>query len=121
MPHQLLKGLTKHLRMTKSWGVKCCWLKDEFSNDLPGSNHQEPALLPDAIGEFNVDVSQPKLIDFVDAGHGSELREQRSITGWFSLSWEVQWHVKAKPRFSLHLAPQRQTEFIAAFTAAKAA
>ena len=41
--------------------------KDESLNDPPGSDHQEPDPLPEAVGEFNVDISQPKLIGFVDA------------------------------------------------------
>ena len=55
--------------------------KDKFLNDPPESNHQEPALLPEAVGEFTVDTSQPKLTGFVDASCGLELGRQRSIAG----------------------------------------
>ena len=73
---RLLKGLTNCLCMTKSWGVKHCRPKDGFLNDLPNSDHQDPVPLPDVVREFTVDIFQPKLIGFVDASCGSELRKQ---------------------------------------------
>ena len=85
--HQLLKGIKKCLRTTKSWGVKCCRPKDELLNNPPKSDHQKLAPLPGVVGEFTVDISQPKSIGFVDASCGSEIRKQRSITVCFHLLW----------------------------------
>ena len=88
---QPLKGLTNCLQMTKSWGIEHCRPKVKFPNDLPDFDWcQEPASHPEAVGEFNVDISQPKLIGFVDASHGSELRKQKSITSCvFTLSGDA--------------------------------
>ena len=62
----------KCLQMTRSWGIKNCRPKDKCLNDLPDSHCQEPVPLPEAVGEFMADVSQPKLISFVDGSCGSE-------------------------------------------------
>ena len=64
---QLLKGQSKCLQITKSRGIKCCRPKNESLNDLPKSNCQELALLPEAAGDFSIDISQPRLTGFVDA------------------------------------------------------
>ena len=73
-----LEGLTKCLQTTKSWGMKHCRPKGEVLSDLPDSDCQEPAPLPEAVGEFTVNIAQPELIGNVDASCGSELQKQRS-------------------------------------------
>ena len=78
---QLLKGLTKCLQVRRSWGIKHCGPKDELLDDTSDSDCKESIPFPEAIGEFTVDIAQPKLIGSVDVGHGSELQKQRSITG----------------------------------------
>ena len=50
-------------------------------NDLPDSNCQEPAPLPDGIGEFDADILQPKLVGFVDPNCSLKLRKRGSIAG----------------------------------------
>ena len=70
--------------MTKSWEVTHCGPEDGCSNDPPECDCRQPTPLPEAARESTVDVSQPKPIGFVGAGHGSELQELRSITGCVS-------------------------------------
>ena len=118
--HQLLKGLTKHLQITKSRGIKFFRPEDNFLNDLPSSNCQEPVPLPEVVGELIVDISQPKLIGFADAGCGSELAKQRSITGCaFTFSGGAT-ACKSETQ-TITESSSAKAEFIAAFTAAKAA
>ena len=115
---QPLEGLTKCLQTGESWGIKCCRPEDRFLNDLPDSDCQEPAPLPDAIGEFTAEVSQPKLIGSVDAGCGSELQEQSSVTGRvFTLSGGTAIH-ESKTQ-TITASSSTEAEFIAASTAAK--
>ena len=57
--HQLLKGLTKHLQTTKSWGFKCCRPKDRFWSGPPDSDCQESALLPEAVGNSQSTFPNP--------------------------------------------------------------
>ena len=116
--HQLLEGLTKHLQMTKSWGVKHCRQNNKFSNDPPDSD--QPAPLPEAVGEFNVDISQPKLSGFVDASCGSELGKRRSIAGCvFTFCGGAIVACKSKTQ-TVTASSSTEAEFVAAFTAAKA-
>ena len=117
---QSSKGLTKHLQMTKSWGIKQCRPKDEHLNDPPDSNCQESAPLPEAVGEFNVEISQPKLIGFVDASCGSELRKQRSMTGHVFTFMGSATACKSKTQ-TITASSSTKAEFVAAFTAAGAA
>ena len=117
---QSSKGLMKCLQMTKSWGIKCRRPKDKFSNDLPDSNHQEPTPLPWAIEEFNIDISQPKMIGHADASCGSELRKRKSITGCvFTFSGGTM-ACESKTQ-TITASGSAEAEFVAAFTAAGAA
>ena len=118
---QPLKGLTNCLQMTKSWGIEHCRPKVKFPNDLPDFDWcQEPASHPEAVGEFNVDISQPKLIFFVDAGCSSELRKQRSITGRVFTFLGGATPCESKTQ-TITASGSTEAEFVAAFTAAKAA
>ena len=110
----------KFLQITESWGIKSCGPENKCLDDLPGSRHQEPALLPEAIGEFTVDVSQPKLIGFADAGHGSELQKQRSTAGHVFALFGGAAACESKTQ-TVTASSSAEAEFVAAFTAAKAA
>ena len=79
--HKSLKGMAKNLQITKNWGTKFTRPEDKQSPHSPDSNHQEPAPLPDAVGEFDVDINQPQLMGFVDTGHVAV------ISGREDLSW----------------------------------
>ena len=114
---QPLEGLTKCLQIAKSWGIKRRRLSNKVLNNPPDSDCQEPAPLQEAIQESTVNISQPKLMGFFDASHGSELWKPRSITG----------HVLTFLRGAIACKSKTQTvaasdsKFVAAFTAAKAA
>ena len=55
---ELLEGIVRHLRTTRSGENKCARPRDEHLNDLPAFNHQPRHLpFPGALGEFGVDVS----------------------------------------------------------------
>ena len=118
--HQPSKGLAKHPQITKSSGIKFHRPKDDFLNHLPDSNHLEPAPLPEAVREFNVDMSQPKLIGFVDASCGSELQERRSIAGC-ALTFSGGAMAHESKTQTVTASGSTEAEFIAAFTVAEAA
>ena len=107
--HKLLKGMVRHLRMTRNWGIKHSRPADKQLDGLSEPNHQAPAPLPEALGEFNVDTSLPKLIGFVDTSFGSELRKRRSITGciFFTFSGGAAEHADLKRRLSQPVVPPK--------------
>ena len=118
--YKLLKGVAKYLRITKSWGIKFTRPKDKQLSHLPNSNYQQPAPLPDAVGEFNIDIAQPRLIGFVDASYGSDLRKRRSITGFVFTHAGGAISYKSKTQ-TLTASSSTEAEFIAAYDAGKTA
>ena len=122
--HQLSEGLEKCLHVTKPQGIKLCGPKSFALDDPPDSNSPEPAPLPDAVGEFNVDISQPKLISLTDASHSSELGERRSIAGCVLTVLGVATACESKTQTvaaPISAKASAKAEFVAAFTAAEAA
>ena len=106
--------------MTKSWGVKCCRPNDKFLDDPPDSDCQEPAPLPEAVGELTVNMYQPKLAGIVGASCGSELRKQRSITRCFFTSSDSVTACKSETQTTT-ASGTTKTECVAASAATKVA
>ena len=79
---KLLKGVARHLQIAKSWGTTFARPEDKQLPCSPDSDCQEPASLPKAVGEFDVDINQPRLMGFVDASCGSDLGKRRFVTGF---------------------------------------
>ena len=116
--YKLLKDIARYLRITRSWGIKFTRPTNKQLDDLPESNYQEPPPLPKALGDFDVDISAPRLIGFVDASFGSDLRKRRSITGFvFTFAGgAVAYRSKTQ---TLTASSSTEAEFIAAYDAAK--
>ena len=74
----------------------------------------------EALGEFNVDASLPKLIGFVDGSFGSELQKRRSIAGCV-LTFSGGANAHRSETQTLTAGGSTKAEFIAACDAAKTA
>ena len=111
--HKLLKGMAKCLQIAKSWGIK-------FARPEPDSDCQEPAPSPDAVGEFDIDINQPRLMGFVDVSCGNDLRKRRSITGFVFTHVGGAVSCESKTQ-TLTASSHAEAEFIAACDAGKTA
>ena len=118
--YKLLKGIVRYLRITRNWGIKYTRPIGRQLDSLPESNYQAPSPLPEAIGEFTVNITEPKLIGFVDASYGTELRKRRSITGFVFTFCGGAIAYKSKTQ-TLTASSSTEAEFIAAYDAAKTA
>ena len=67
-----------------------------------------------------MDIQQPKLIGFVDASYGSELRKRRSITGFVFTYAGGAVSYKSKTQ-TITASSSTEAEFIAAYDCAKTA
>ena len=118
--HKLLKGVVRCSQIIRSWGFKHSRPLDKHVNELPESNCQTPAPPPEALGEFNVDMSLPKSIGFVKASFRSKSQKRRHITGCvFTFSGGAATHRSETQ--TLTAGSSTEAEFIAACNAAKTA
>ena len=76
---QMLKGLAKYLRKAITWSIR--YKRTKPQKDLPTIEY-DYTVFPSELPTFPVDITQPKLIGFVDAAHGNNLRKRRSTTGY---------------------------------------
>ena len=114
---QMLKGLAKYLRKTITWGIE--YKKTKPQKDLPKIEY-DYAVFPSELPTFPVDITQPKLIGFVDAAHGNNLRKRRSTTGYVFTYCGGAIIYRSSTQ-ELTTFSSTEAEFVAAVSAAKTA
>ena len=79
--HACLKNVARYLQATKDWGIHFCQPHFNPNNKLLESDPLSMRSPSDKLPECPEDVTQGKLIGFVDAAHANDLAKQRSTTG----------------------------------------
>ena len=74
-----LKQICKYLRGTRDWGI-IYWRADPVGS-LPAIAIRQPPDLDDSLGTFPL-FGLHELVGFIDAAHGNDPRNRRSVTGF---------------------------------------
>ena len=116
--YKCLKNIARYLRTTRTWGI--IFSRSSPAMDLPESEVENTMNTTDDLPNYPEDISQGKLICFVDAAYGNDPKRRRSTTGYaFTYSGgAIVYRSKAQ---SITAQSSTEAEFIAAVTAAKTA
>ena len=113
-----LKNIAKYLRTTKHWGIK--YKRSNLRMNLKPCTDPEIFEKDPKLPDYPEDITQSKLICFVDAAYGNDPKKRRSTTGYaFTYSGgAIVYRSKAQ---SIVALSSTEAELIAAVTAAKTA
>ena len=118
--YSCLKNVARYLRSTKHWGIR--YSRSHISNDpelICAEDDGIPANKED-LPDYPEDITQPKLVCFVDAAYANDLAKRRSTTG-YAFTYSGGAIVYRSKTQSITALSSTKAEFIAAVTAAKTA
>ena len=116
--YELLKGIAKYLRETKTWGIK--YTRSTERNDLYPASLVSDVVADEDLPPFPVDINPPILMAFVDAAYANDQRKRRSTTG-FVLTYCGGAIVYRSKTQSVTALSSTEAEFFAAVSCAKIA
>ena len=116
--YELLKGIAKYLRETKTWGIK--YTRSTERNDLSPASLVSDVVADEDLPPFPVNINPPILMAFVDAAYANDQRNRRSTTG-FVLTYCGGAIVYRSKTQSVTALSSTEAEFFAAVSCAKIA
>ena len=119
--YSCLKNIARYLRSTKHWGIR--YSRSHASGDpelTPVDRNNMVMHGEENLPQYPADITQPKLICFVDAAYGNNLPKRRSTTG-YAFTYAGGAIVYRSKTQSVTALRSTEAEFYAAVTAAKTA